>query len=1176
LTIRNIGRADMTVNNVTVKDGAVTCDFEAPVVIAAGEAKDVIVTLPTAAECSISDVITVTADCGELTATVTGEVIGCPAISMSYESVEQTIASGETSECPLKITNVGNEELTYTVTTGSYLSYTPAYDNVQSIGYTYDATVDNSDVKFDWVDIVNNGLGEQNNFSYYSSHDWVAVDLPFTFKYYGKDYNTLYIYNTGFVSFTKRTDEQAWPEPPGDFPAGSIYTNVIAPYWGLHSMDQTKTAGTYHYETDDQVVISFMEYGNSMNVGVDYQLILNKDGSFKFQYKADENVSDAVIFSTFGVAGISDEDANGIRLPDRYVAFRNAVQFSPVVEQRVLIGSSSTADIKVVADAMKGDYESSITLNTNVPGKEKIVIPVTLHITGEAKAQFSDDVTVQHPAGWASTDYTDYMIQMGAAYYGEVEVSNVGTAPFTISYVENQGPQVYDDWFDEYSPAFYTFYYAPEYSWETGEPTGSYSWQQYSGSSVEVSDTPIKFCVPMLNYNEYQTTPGEYNVPLVFHIEGVEGLTEKTVNIKFVVTQAPSMGLAESEVRVSGVAPDYEGSYEYTIANSGAGALEGTAYIDLTGVGESTDTDGGISPMAVGEVKTQLTELDEAAIKAGLQPMEVSSSSDNKLDLPEAERQTYLRGLYYPAMPGQTSTFNYGSGTTYSTYKAATVFTAPAGGFNISHIYNVMKFGTLKDADVTVEIISGDDPSGDTVLGTGTYHISSAENTSASYQIVVPLKRAVYVPEGQDFSVVITYPAGETYPATICYKEEAVVSDRYMGWIDTYDWFDFASMFKESYGSLGYIMSCLETKEGHSWVELDASGSTFTVDPESTAKLKLNFSAESAPLESNNMAMLVIKTNDPSNQVVNVPVYLSKNGSPVVSAAGSSVVVAEDDALKVDFTVSDPENDRVALTLSDNGQMSTIINIEAQGANVVISDDAKEATVEGANGSFTVTVVIAPKFGDTGNYSMTLSASDIYDQENSATVSYAVQHVNRAPQAVTASPIVLNIGGVSEVVNFNDLFVDEDGDDLTYTVSVKNTKVAEAYLGSNSAIFAGLTEGETVAVITATDASGASAVNELPITVSKADGVNDIQIAKSVTVYPNPVVETLFVNCGESVDRVTMTMIAMNGQTVLEVAEDNIAGTAHRLNVANLPTGTYVLRVSAQGAAPAAYVIVKE
>jgi subtilisin family serine protease len=1169
LTVSNSGRSAMTVTSVAVKNGKVSATLDLPAVIAAGEAKDIVITMPTDVEGSVNDEITVTTDCGTKTVTVSGEVIGCPGVDLSYQEVSTIIKSGASEAYPLIISNNGNEDLTVAVTTGQHLSYTPDYSKATDVSYTYDATVDNSDVEFSWVDIVSNGLGEQNNFSYYSAHDYVAVDLPFDFTFYGKSYKTMYIYNTGFVSFTQRSDEKMWPEPPGDFPDGSIYTNVIAPYWGLHSMDQTKTAGTYHYETEDQAVVSFMEYGNSMNLGVCYQVILNKDGSFKFQYKADESNESSVIFSTFGCAGISKEDASGIRLPDRYIAFNNAVEFSPVVEQTLAPGAKTTADIKVVADVMKGDYTSSINVATNVPGKEKIVIPVTLNVTGEAQPAFSDDVVIEHAATWLSSDTTDPLVQMGAAYAAYVEVKNDGTAPFTITSVENNGPQSYDDWFDEYSPMFTTFCYAEGTDWETGEPDGNYSWQQYSGQSFTVGTSSVRFAIPVLNGSEPWMTPGEYNVPLVFHLSGAKGVTEKTVNVKFVVTQIPHMSLTDKEVRVSGVAPEYEGSYDVKVTNDGAYALKGTAYIDLTGVGETT-TDGA-SAISMTEVGVAASSLE---VKGALQPFDVSSTSDNVLNLPEkGESLDYIRGLYYPAMPNNNQTYNYGSGTTYGSYKAATAYVAPEGGFNISHIYTLMKVGNIKDADVNVEVITGDDLDNGTVIGSGVYHISSVENSEASYQMVVPLKRAVYVPEGQEFTVVVTYPTGESYPTVLSFKEEAVVSERYLGWIDSYGWFDIASMFKETYGSLGYVISCLETTEGSSWVELQADGSTFSINPNESANLKLKFNASSAPLEQNNKAMLVIKSNDPSAQVVNLPVYLSKNAAPVVSATSSTILVNEGAEQDVVFTVKDADNDDLSLTLVDNGQLARLVSVEAQGAVTAINGN--EATVKGAQGDVTVTVAVAPKAGDAGSYAMTLTATDVYSQEGDATVTYTVQHVNGAPVAVETEPITLAVGGVSAVVNFSDLFTDPEDDDLTYEVTLNGT-AAQLYSTANSAIFVGVAEGSATAVVTATDPSGASAQNQVVINVEKASGLNDITVASSVKVWPNPVVETLYVNCGDEFSQVTISLVAISGQVIYSSTESNLSGSAHTIDVSAYPAGTYVLRVEAQNALPASYLIVKE
>ena len=99
-------------------------------------------------------------------------------------------------------------------------------------------------------------------------------------------------------------------------------------------MDVNETAGTYHYMTDDEVVVSWMEYGNSMNAGVCFQLIMHKDGSFKFQYKGyDEN---SIIFNTFGLAGACNEGGSEyFVIPDRFIKFGNAVQFSPASKSRL-------------------------------------------------------------------------------------------------------------------------------------------------------------------------------------------------------------------------------------------------------------------------------------------------------------------------------------------------------------------------------------------------------------------------------------------------------------------------------------------------------------------------------------------------------------------------------------------------------------------------------------------------------------------------------------------------------------------------------------------------------------------------------------------------------------------------------------------------------------------------
>ena len=183
---------------------------------------------------------------------------------MSFTEITETVESGAELSKELTIKNTGDENLVYSIVPGSFTTVTDSNIGEAKVSYIYTSATDDENVKFEWIDIETTGLGERNAFSYYNTHDYVAVELPFEFPFYGEKYNKMYIYNTGFISFTERNDDKVWPEPPAAFPGGTVYTNLIAPYWGLHTMDQTKSAGTYHYVTENEAIISWMEYGLSL------------------------------------------------------------------------------------------------------------------------------------------------------------------------------------------------------------------------------------------------------------------------------------------------------------------------------------------------------------------------------------------------------------------------------------------------------------------------------------------------------------------------------------------------------------------------------------------------------------------------------------------------------------------------------------------------------------------------------------------------------------------------------------------------------------------------------------------------------------------------------------------------------------------------------------------------
>ena len=1168
VTVKNTGKDVLTVNSISIVNNKFTTDITTPFTIEAGMSKDIIVTLPTENEGEVSDVMIIVPSIGDkLIASLKGEVIGCPGIELSFTEITETVESGAELSKELTITNNGDEPLVYSAVAGTMTELTGIDTTEGTVSYIYSSATDNENTKFEWIDIETTGLGEQYNFSYYNSHDYTTVELPFEFPFYGKTYNKMYIYNTGFVSFTERDDQAVWPEPPAEFPSGTIYTNIIAPYWGLHTMDTSKTAGTYHYMTENEVIVSWMEYGNTMNMGVCYQLIMKKDGSFKFQYKSYGDY--AIIYNAFGLAGMANEDGSeSLVIPDRLIQFNNAVQFTPVVETTLAPNASKSFGISVDTDKMAGTYSDVVTISTNVPHSETVEIPVNVTITGEPVAVYPTETIVEeHVAGYYS--YEDPMCQMGVGAYGlYMTIGNIGKASFTVTnmYIE-----------DETYMFQYLLYYGDAYDY-FGNLTKNWAvyWNGMSGP-IEVTTEGLKLAIPV--DWEVAGTIGEYEGKVVVEVEGLKDMTKIEIPFKVIVTDIPTATLDKSEIRVENAAPEYVGTETVTLSNQGAYKLTYELVLDPTGEGESTDDLGGGGIMMSHNVNLN-DEAAVAALKANLKS-EITTldvaSSDDELNVYDAPSDfEYNRALFHPTLAG-TSAQSYGAGNQYAQYKAATYYVAPEDGFNISHIYiattltNISDGSTVSNVDYTVEIVDGDDYENGTVLGKGSVHIDEMEGAKF---MVVPLDKAVYMNGGQDFYVRITYPIGIEYPAYLSYKEESVVSNRFMGYVDGYGWFDMASMFKDTYGSLGYIMSCIETVPGEPWVKLLNETTSGEIAVSESIDLNVQLSAASAPLEKGNKAMLVIKSNDPNQSVINFPIYLDKNGAPTITVPTGTTLAAEGSVTEVTVNIADADGDDFTFSMTDNGEMSSIKTVDG-GEAVITENEDGSYTVSGADATdgVNVTVEIAPEYCSEGNYTLSFDANDIIGNNTSASAQYTVAHTNRAPVINELGTIQVVVGSTSSVIDFNDVFTDPDGDDMTFNLFVSSKQIVSTFVSGSSVIFVGNEVGTVTVQAVATDANGASTTYTFTVEVVEASGIEDITIAAEISVYPNPVVERLNVACDFDAAAANFAIYSLNGAKVLDETDDVARGAVKTINVGNLADGIYLLKVTANGSVATFHIV---
>ena len=130
---------------------------------------------------------------------------------------------------------------------------------------------------------------------------------------------------------------------------------------------------------------------------------------------------------------------------------------------------------------------------------------------------------------------------------------------------------------------------------------------------------------------------------------------------------------------------------------------------------------------------------------------------------------------------------------------------------------------------------------------------------------------------------------------------------------------------------------------------------------------------------------------------------------------------------------------------------------------------------------------------------------------------------------------------------------DKELPDVDFTLQVENAQIVD------NTIY--VVQGDTLKV-TAID-------------VTAVSGIENISINAQVGIYPNPVVETLYVTCNFNCQGAHFCIYGENGAVVYNETQETIAGVAKAINVANLPDGLYILKVTTdQGVAT--YPVVKK
>lgn len=182
-----------------------------------------------------------------------------------------------------------------------------------------------------------------------------------------------------------------------------------------------------------------------------------------------------------------------------------------------------------------------------------------------------------------------------------------------------------------------------------------------------------------------------------------------------------------------------------------------------------------------------------------------------------------------------------------------------------------------------------------------------------------------------------------------------------------------------------------------------------------------------------------------------------QNRAPTVANAPPNLTVnrTEMPSIDVSSVFADEDNDALTLAVASSDERVAAASLSGQSLTIQ---------------PFTLGMTV-----------ITLTATDPYDAV--ATTTFDVMVENIAPRVARPLPNITTNRLESVAVNLTGVFIDDDGDDMTLSVSAADETLVSASISEETLSLMGLLLGSTIVTVTATDVPGATAMTTFNLTV---------------------------------------------------------------------------------------------
>ena len=288
-------------------------------------------------------------------------------------------------EISIEINNLGQQVLEYWIEVPESNRSSGGPD---LYGYSW------QDSSEDGVNFVWNDISEIGTFvNFLSTDDFVDIDLPFSFPFYGQLKDQAKVSTNGYITFGEDGVDYSNDPIPSPFQPNDL----IAIFWD----DLNGSNADFYYYYDEENNAFILQYSNfpffNGQGNLNFQAHLHESGDIYFYY---DEMDGALYSSTIGIENSDATDGLQVVYNSNYLSSYHAIKLSynaPWIESDKWHGSVSENEPDTITLSFpqetlpSGVYTATVKLHTNDPANELINIPITVNVTTVS----NDDNSVQ-------------------------------------------------------------------------------------------------------------------------------------------------------------------------------------------------------------------------------------------------------------------------------------------------------------------------------------------------------------------------------------------------------------------------------------------------------------------------------------------------------------------------------------------------------------------------------------------------------------------------------------------------------------------------------------------------------------------------------------------------------------------------------------------------------------